>query len=49
MWPNSKTQNMTKLKNARCDKTIKLKICKKNSNMTKLNNFKSNKRQKLKI
>ena len=37
MWQNSATQNATKLKNSRCDKTQKLK-CDKTQNVTKLKN-----------
>ena len=42
MWQNSITQNVTKLKNLKCDKTQKLRNMTKleNSNVTKIKNSK---------
>ena len=51
MWQNKKTQNVTRLKNKKCDKTKKINMWQnsKTLNVTKLKNSKCDKTQKLKI
>ena len=51
MWQNSRTENMTKLKNAKCDKTKKNSKCDRTKKLTmwlKRTNSKCDKTQKLK-
>ena len=51
MWQNSRTQNLTKVKNFKCDKNQKIKMWQKskNQNVTKLKNSNFYKTQKVRL